>query len=151
GGFFPGSGRERGRDHIFFHAVEDRPMTIAGRLRGPARPKHFIGGPSQEVYIAFRVFLHNVLYPLGAIIGMPPVIHRVRVKDTIEGYPRLHPELSHVCSPFPFMYHACKSQDAVGEIGIMLRAVPCRKSVFSDRLPTQIPVLISPTASWDLQ
>ncbi len=27
----------------------------------------------------------------------------------------------------------------------MLRAVPCRKSVFSDRLPTQIPVLISPT------
>src|SRR2546421_7358283 len=44
----------------------------------------------------------------------------------------------------------CKSQDSVGEISIILRAVPCRKSVFSDRLPTQITVPISPTESWDL-
>jgi hypothetical protein len=45
----------------------------------------------------------------------------------------------------------CKSQDSVGEISIILRAVPCQRSVFSDRLPTQITVPISPTESWDLQ
>jgi hypothetical protein len=32
GGFFPGSGRERSRDHIFVHLVEDRPRAITGRL-----------------------------------------------------------------------------------------------------------------------
>src|SRR6266699_3949811 len=42
----------------------------------------------------------------------------------------------------------CKSQDCVGEIRIILRAVSCQKSVFSDRLPTRIPVPISPTQSW---
>jgi len=47
--------------------------------------------------------------------------------------------------------HECKSQDSVGEVSIILRAVPCRKSVFPDRLPTQIPVPNAPTESWDLQ
>src|SRR2546429_8659519 len=45
----------------------------------------------------------------------------------------------------------CKFQDGVGEIRRILRAVPFRKSVFSDRLPTRIPVPISPTPSWNLQ
>src|SRR5579859_7642398 len=45
----------------------------------------------------------------------------------------------------------CKSQDFVGELSIILRAVPCRKFLFSDCLPTQIPVPISPTESWGLQ
>ena len=31
------------------------------------------------------------------------MIHRVRIKDPIHGHPRLHPELSHVHSPFPFI------------------------------------------------
>jgi hypothetical protein len=34
---------------------------------------------------------------------LPPVIHRICVKDTIQGDPRFYPELSHVSSPFRFM------------------------------------------------
>src|SRR5713101_517791 len=44
----------------------------------------------------------------------------------------------------------CKSQDSVGEIRIILRAVPGRKPLFSDGLPPQIPVLNFPTEFWDL-
>ncbi len=45
----------------------------------------------------------------------------------------------------------CKSQDSVGEMSIILRAVPCRTSVFSGHLTTQIPVPNAPTESWNLQ
>ena len=38
----------------------------------------------------------------------------------------------------------CQSQDSLGEIRRILRAVPCRKSIVLDRLPTRIPVPISP-------
>src|SRR5262249_52530871 len=125
GGFFPGSSFERGRDDIFFHAVEDWPRTIAGRLCGPARPKHFIGGPSQQVHIAFRVLLHNVLYSLGAIIRMPPVTHRICIKDSIEGHPRLHPELSHSCSPSP----ACRNNICI-PVASKNTLPPCKEKNF---------------------
>jgi hypothetical protein len=42
----------------------------------------------------------------------------------------------------------CTSQDVAGELSRILRAVPCRESVFSDCLPTQTIVPISPAASW---
>jgi hypothetical protein len=36
----------------------------------------------------------------GVICVLPPVIHRICVKDTIQGDPGFHPELSHGNSPF---------------------------------------------------
>ena len=80
------------------------PTPERSRLTPCARPKHFIGHPSQEVRVAFRVLLRNVAHPLGAICVLPPVIHRVCVEDTIQGDPRFHPKLSHVSSPFHFMF-----------------------------------------------
>src|SRR6266498_2845040 len=61
--------------------------------------KHFIRDPSQEVRIAFRILLRNVAHSLGAICVLPPVIHRIGIKDAIQSDPRFHPELSHVYSP----------------------------------------------------
>ena len=53
------------------------------------------------------------------------MIHRVRVKDPIQGHPRLHPELSHVRSPFPFILLSVRLKygdlvaHPVGEVAVL--------------------------------
>src|SRR6266566_9022333 len=69
----------------------------------------------------------------------------------LNGYNNVLTATEITTSPQKITRTVCKSQDSVGEISIILRAVPCRKSVFSGRLPTQIPVPNAPTESWDLQ
>jgi hypothetical protein len=102
-------------DYIFVHPVEDRPRTIAGRLLGPTRPWHFISDPSQQVRITLCVLLGNVLLALRAVSRLPPVIHRVGVKDAIQGHPHLHPQFSQDSNPTGATCNLCASVPDIHE------------------------------------
>src|SRR5689334_15666490 len=80
------------------HAVENLPYL--SRIFRPARPEHLIGGASHHITITLGVLLHDVRHSFRGIRSLPPVIHRVRIKDPIEGHPRLYPELSHGRPPY---------------------------------------------------
>ena len=86
GQFFPGSCLQRGRDHIFFHAVKFPPRALVVRSVDQNGQQQFIGGPSQEVHIASGGTLEELLFASRRCHKrIPPLIHRFRVEDCHRG------------------------------------------------------------------
>src|SRR5205814_4503960 len=64
-------------------------------LSRPIGCKHLIGHTTVEHHIACEDPLFNVFLPLDTVVGNPPCVHRICVKDAIQRHPLGNNEFSH--------------------------------------------------------